>query len=196
MLAYSEACERNKEPILEILRRVFVNMRLVLEIGSGTGQHAVHFAQHIPQLVWQPSDRQDYLADISARLALEDSPNIRPPVLLDVSMEPWPIDHVDAIFSANTLHIMSWNEVRRFFLGAGKAVIDGGRLCIYGPFRYQGNYTSGSNARFDQHLKHYDPQSGIRDFEAVDELAQAQGFRLLDDYVMPANNQLLVWDKI
>lgn len=195
MLAHSEACERNKGPILEILRHVFADTHRVLEIGSGTGQHAVHFARHLPQLVWQPTDREDYLPDLIARLALEGSPNIAPPLLLDVNIEPWPVSQTDAIFSANTLHIMSWDEVQDFFRGAGKMVGNGGRLCIYGPFRYNGDYTSESNARFDQHLKHYDPKSGIRDFEAVNALAEEQGFRLLNDYAMPANNQLLVWEK-
>ena len=195
MPAYSEACERNKSPILEILRHVFAETHQVLEIGSGTGQHAVHFARHMPHLVWQPSDREDYLPDLNARLALEGSPNIKPPLLLDVSTDPWPVSEVDAIFSANTLHIMSWREVEDFFHGAGKAATIGGKLCVYGPFRYNGGYTSESNTRFDQHLKHYDPDSGIRDFEAVNALAEEQGFRLLRDFAMPANNRLLAWGK-
>jgi hypothetical protein len=195
MLAFSEACERNKGPILEILRHVLVDIRLVLEIGSGTGQHAVHFARHLPHLIWQPSDRADYLPDLNARLNLEGSPNINPPLELDVGMESWPVTVTEAIFSANTLHIMPWREVRDFFRGAGKTVTNSGKLCVYGPFRYNGGYTSESNARFDLHLKHYDADSGIRDFEAVNALAEAQGLRLLHDYVMPANNQLLVWEK-
>lgn len=193
MLAFSEACERNKGPILEILRRILADTHRVLEIGSGTGQHAVHFARHLPWLIWQPTDREDYFPDLKARLILEGSPNIEPPLLLDVRNHPWPVNPTDAIFSANTLHIMSWDAVKDFFLGAGKTVA--GRLCVYGPFRYNGGYTSDSNARFDQHLKHYDPMSGIRDFEAVNALAEARGFRLLHDYTMPANNQLLVWEK-
>lgn len=192
---YSEACERNKQPILEILRHVLADARLVLEVGSGTGQHAVHFARQLPKLIWQPSDRENYLPGLVDRLTQEGSANIGAPLLLDVTMEPWPVTQADAVFSANTLHIMSWREVQAFFHGAGRTVTSGGGLCIYGPFRYNGDYTSESNARFDQHLKQYDPQSGIRDFEAVNALAEEQGLRLLHDYPMPANNQLLVWEK-
>lgn len=195
MFAYSEACERNKGPILEILRRELIGAHRVLEIGSGTGQHAVHFARHLPWLVWQPTDREDYFPDLEARLTLEGTPNLEPPQLLDVRNDSWSIGRVDAVFSANTLHIMSWDAVKDFFRGAGKTVAGGGRLCVYGPFRYNGDYTSDSNARFDQHLKLNDPDSGIRDFEAVTALAEARGFRLLHDYAMPANNQLLVWEK-
>ena len=195
MPAFSEACERNKGPILEILRRTLVDTRLVLEIGSGTGQHAAYFALHLPHIVWQPSDRADYLSDLNARLTLEGSLNINPPLLLDVGANPWPVERADAIFSANTLHIMSWREVEDFFHGAGITVTGGGKLCIYGPFRYNGGYTSESNARFDQYLKQHNSLGGIRDFEAVNALAEAQGFRLLQDHPMRANNQLLVWEK-
>src|SRR6185437_274022 len=172
----SEACERNKGPILEVLRSALASSRRVLEIGSGTGQHATHFATHLPQLVWQPSDRGDYLPVLRRRLELERPPNLLEPVELDVCAAPWPVGPVDAVFTANTLHIMDWAAVQELFRGIG-TVLGGssGRapavpavLCVYGPFRYGGRYTSPSNAAFDRFLQERDPRSGIREFEAVD----------------------------
>lgn len=195
MLPFSEACERNKDPILQILRTAFAGCTRVLEIGSGTGQHAVHFARNLPHLEWQPSDLPDSQPGLIARIEQEGPPNLRMPLELDVRQRPWPIAPVDAIFTANTLHIMDWDSVRQFFLGVGEALLDGGVLCIYGPFRYGGQYTSASNATFDQYLRSRDPLSGIRDFEAVDRLAGAQGLVLLADHAMPANNQALVWRR-
>jgi SAM-dependent methyltransferase len=191
----SEACERNKEPILRILAGAFADSRAVLEIGSGTGQHAVHFATHLPHLTWQPSDRAEYLGSLRERIAGAGLPNLRPAIELDVRELPWPVISVDALFTANTLHIMDWDAVQDFFRGVGSVLSAPGVLCIYGPFRYHGGYTSASNAQFDQYLKARDPRSGIRDFEEVNTLARVQGLRLLDDHAMPANNQLLVWDK-
>ena len=195
MPAYSEACERNKDPILSILTDAFKNIQHVLEIGSGTGQHAVYFARHLPHICWQPSDCEPYIHDIEQRIALEGPANCRTPLVLDVSQQPWPIETVDAVFSANTLHIMSWSCVEDFLAGVGKIIRSGGLLCIYGPIKYNGDYTSDSNAQFDIWLKQRDPLSGIRDFEAVDALAQAQGLKLLQDHKMPANNQLIIWNK-
>jgi len=193
-LAFSEACERNKEPILEILRAEFADRRLVLEIGAGTGQHAVHFARHLPHLRWRPTDRPEWLADLAARIAAEGPDNLEAPVALDVN-DPWPSWSVDAVFSANTLHIMSRPEVESFFAGIGRVLAPDGALAVYGPFRYGGAFTSQSNAAFDSSLRRRDPASGIRDFEAVDVLARGQGLRLAADHAMPANNQLLVWRR-
>lgn len=195
MPALSEACERNKGPILTILRDAFAHVRTVLEIGSGTGQHAVHFATHLPHLAWQPSDTGEYLPLLREYLQQYAGPNVRPVIELDVRQHPWPMSGFDAIFSANTLHIMSWEAVKEFFTGVGAALTVSGTLCVYGPFRYGGAYTSPSNAEFDRYLKARDPQSGIRDFEAVDELARHQGLELLADHAMPANNQTLLWRK-
>jgi cyclopropane fatty-acyl-phospholipid synthase-like methyltransferase len=192
---FSEACDRNKGFILEVLMRELAECATVLEVGSGTGQHAVHFARNLPGLKWQPSDTGDYLVGLRARLAAEGPENIETPLELDVRMSPWPASGADGIFSANVLHYMSWECVTAFFRGVGEALSATGVVCIYGPFRYAGEFTSESNARFDQFLRTQDPDRGIRDFEAVDELAQAQNLKLTRDIPMPANNQLLVWRR-
>jgi SAM-dependent methyltransferase len=189
----SEACERNKGPILKILADAFTHSRAVLEIGSGTGQHAVHFATHLPHLTWQPSDRPEYLRGLRERITLEGPPNLRPAIELDVRHLPWPVERVDAVFTANTLHIMEWAAVEDLFRGLGSILSAPGVLCIYGPFRYRGHYTSASNAEFDKYLQARDPRSGLRDFEEVNTLASNQGLYLLADHSMPANNQLLIW---
>jgi cyclopropane fatty-acyl-phospholipid synthase-like methyltransferase len=194
-LAFSEACERNKDPILRVLQAVFADRHRVLEVGAGTGQHAVHLARHLQHLRWQPTDRPEWLPDLAARIADEGPENLEAPVTLDVRDDPWPSGPVDAVFSANTLHIMSWLEVESFFAGVGRVLAPEGVLALYGPFRYGGAFTSPSNAEFDLSLRRRDPACGIRDFEAVDALAGAQGLRLAADHPMPANNQLLVWRR-
>ena len=191
----SEACERNKEPIRKILAQALVHTRKVLEIGSGTGQHAVHFAAHFPRLVWQPSDTGEYLTGLRERIRHEGPANLLAPLELDVRALPWKVDTVDALFTANTLHIMSWLTVRDLFRATGPALTTPAVLCIYGPFRYNGEYTSPSNAEFDRFLQARDPESGIRNFEDVNSLASEQGFTLMADHAMPANNQLLIWQK-
>jgi SAM-dependent methyltransferase len=197
-LPFSEACERNKGPILDVLRRWLGNTAgIVLEVGSGTGQHAVHFARGLPALSWQPTERLEQLATLAARIEVEGPPNLLPPVELDVGQAHWPCDadSVDAVFSANTLHIVSWPEVQALFHGVGRVLRDDGHLVIYGPFRYAGQFTSHSNAVFDESLRQRDPLSGIRDFEAVAALAVEQGLVPVEDRAMPANNQTLVWRK-
>lgn len=194
MLAFSDACERNKDPILKILTVAFAGSRRVLEIGSGTGQHAVHFARHLPHLAWQPTDMDENLPGLAQRVRLEGPPNLLAPLELDVRGARWPAGPFDAVFSANTLHIMDWESVRHFFRGVG-AMLSAGVLCVYGPFRYGGRYTTESNAAFDRTLRARDPASGLRDFEAVNELAAEQGLALTADHAMPANNQTLVWKK-
>lgn len=195
MLVTAEACERNKAPILEVLRSELAASASVLEIGSGTGQHAVHFAAHLPQLSWQPSEVAALLPGLAERVRREGSPNLRAPILLDVRTTPWPHAQADAIFSANTLHIMGWDAVEDFFRGVGGVLAPAGVLCVYGPFNYQGRYTSPSNAQFDAWLKARDPASALRDFEAVNALANAQQLRLVADHAMPANNRTLVWRR-
>jgi cyclopropane fatty-acyl-phospholipid synthase-like methyltransferase len=195
VLAVSEACERNKGPILEVLTAALAESRAVLEIGSGTGQHAVHFARHLPHLAWQPSERAAELAPLAERIALEGPPNLAAAIELDVRAHPWPVTGFDAVFSANTLHIMPWEAVEDFFRGVGAVLAAPGVLCVYGPFRYRGAYTSDSNAEFDRFLRRRDPSSGIRDFETLEQLAVAQGFGLAADHAMPANNQTLVWRR-
>lgn len=194
MLPNSEAGDRNKAPILAILKEVFADTRNVLEIGCGTGQHAVYFARNLPHLTWQPSDKPGAVQWIEQRLKQDWPENIDAPVELDVRNQPWGFD-VDGIFGANILHIMSWPEVEAFFRGVGDTLRRPGTLCVYGPFRYDGAFTSTSNARFDQSLRAQDPKMGVRDFEAVDALAAAQGLSLLEDIPMPANNQTLVWRR-
>lgn len=195
MLVIAEACERNKGPILEVLRREFATSTAVLEVGSGSGQHAVYFARNLPHLTWQPSEVPALLPPLAERVRLEGAVNLRTPIALQVQDIPWPCRGVDAIFSANTLHIIGWGAVEDFFRGAGGALGPGGVLCVYGPFNYHGRYTSDSNARFDAWLKARDPASGIRGFEALDALARAGGFTLGADHAMPANNRTLVWRR-
>ena len=195
MLAFSEASERNKDPILRTLADAFRNCRTVLEIGSGTGQHAVHFARHLPQLSWQPSELAEGLPDLEARIAQEAPANVRPPIALDVRSHPWPVAVVDAVFTANTFHIMDWPAVEHFFTGVAQVLAENGVLCVYGPFRYRGAFTTASNADFDRYLKLRDPASGVRDFEAVNALAERAGLTLAADHAMPANNQALVWSR-
>ena len=186
---YSASSERNREPILAVLREHFADRQRVLEIGSGTGQHAVHFAAALPQLVWQSADREENLHGI--RLWLEDAalPNTPPPLVLDVNQADWPASAYDAVFSANTLHIMAWDEVREMFRRLPEVMAPGAKLAVYGPFNYGGQFTSQSNAEFDMALKQGDPRRGIRDAEAVDALAATVGLKLVEDRAMPANNR-------
>lgn len=190
---FSQACEENKIPILGVLRGYLANARTVLEIGSGTGQHAVFFAAAFPHLVWQASDVPGYLPGIRAWIEEAGLPNLSPPFALEVTGGPWPEDRFDAIFSANTAHIMSETEVAAMLRGLPKVLTLGGTFALYGPFNYGGRYTSESNARFDTWLKANDPRSGIKDFEWLDELAREGGLRLLADHEMPVNNRTLVW---
>lgn len=187
---YSQACENNKEPILEVLKTAFADCQQVLEVGSGTGQHAVYMAQHLPHLIWQPTDQAVYLPGIQVWCSEYTGDNLLIPVELDVT-RPWPPVSADGLFTANTLHIMSWSIVEALFHGAGERIPPGGKFCIYGPFNDNGVYTSDSNAAFDRHLRQRDPASGIRDLNAVLPLAEQHGFKLLHPHTMPANNLLL-----
>ena len=195
MLPLSAACERNKEPILEVLRVRFADRAQVLEIGSGTGQHAVHFARALAHLTWHPTEQLAYLADLTERVKLEGGHNLRPPTLLDVTQAVWPVRSVDAMFTANTLHIMSWLEVIALYRGVGAVLAPGGVFCVYGPFRYDGRYTSDSNQEFDRMLQERDPQSGLRDILAITALAEQYGLILDADHDLPANNRLVVFTK-
>lgn len=190
---FSQACENNRAPILAVLARVFATRRRVLEIGSGTGQHAVYFAPRLPHLVWQPSDLPEHLPGVRAWLAACPAANLCPPIALDVTAPDWGVAEVDAVFSANTLHIMPWAAVAACFARLPKVLAPGGVLAIYGPFNYGGAYTAASNARFDAWLRERGAHQGIRDFEAVAALATEAGLALLEDNAMPANNRLLVW---
>lgn len=196
MKQYSQACDENREPILDIIRDVFVDAHHILEIGSGTGQHAVYFARRLPHLNWQPSDLPENHASILAWRDEAGLENVQPPISLDVTAATWPDGKYDGLFSANTTHIMSWEAVQGMFGGIGKLLHRGACCCLYGPFNYGGTCTSDSNLQFDGWLKERDPASGIRDFEAIAELAGINGFELESDNEMPVNNRLLVWKKI
>ena len=203
---FAPACERNRDPILSVLRAHFAHARHVLEIGSGTGQHAVHFAAAMPWLQWQCSDRAVSLPGIRQWLDEAGLPNTPPPFELGASTTPSPglypapplpegREGYDAVFSANTLHIMGWPEVEAFFAGLGQLMSPQATVVVYGPFNHDGAFSSPSNEAFDAWLKARDTRSGIRDFEAVDCLAQTVGLDLIDDIAMPANNRCLVWRR-
>jgi len=194
-LPFSEACERNKGPILEVLETVFADRSTVIEIGSGTGQHAVYFAHQMPHLVWQPSDRQENLPGLRMQVVEAALANLLEPIALDIDNAVWPKTGADAVFTANTLHIVSWPRVLRLFERAAALLPLDGALAVYGPFSYGGVQTSESNARFDSMLREHDPHSGIRDFQRVDELAAQHGLALIQDCAMPANNRTVVWRK-
>ncbi len=192
-LPFSQACENNKAPILRVLNRELAHCRGVLEIGSGTGQHACYFAEKLPHLSWQPTDIAQNLGMLHARCAAYAGDNLLPEVALDVCDNPWPLAIPDAVFTANSLHIMPFEAVTALFEALARQAKHPVVLAVYGPFNYNGSYTSDSNARFDQWLAQQHPLSAIRDFEAVDALAQQAGFTLSNDHEMPANNRLLVW---
>jgi hypothetical protein len=192
---YAPSCDRNREPIAEVLGRHLSGSASVLEIGSGTGQHAVYFAAGFPHLRWQCSDRGECLPGIRAWLEEAGLSNTPEPLELDV-VRIWPEQRYDAVFSANTLHIMSWGEVEQLFAGIGRVAALDAMVIVYGPFNYGGRYTSESNAQFDVWLKERGAHQGIRDFEAVQRLAAGIGLELLEDVVMPANNRCLVWRRV
>jgi len=195
MKPYAESCDVNKAPILEVLREVFADRRQVLELASGTGQHAIHFGRALPYLTWQTSELAQNHAGIQAWLDEAQLPNVLPPVHIDANDRHWPVSQFDAVFNANTVHIISWPEVELLFAGIGRVLEPGGILCLYGPFNYGGRFTSESNARFDIWLKDRDPRSGVRDFEALNLLAETQGMALFKDVEMPINNRTLVWQR-
>lgn len=192
---YSPACDNNREPILRVIAPLLQDRRAVLEIGSGTGQHAAYFAGKLPHLIWYSSDVAGNLAGIRQWLREVETGNAPPPLELDVNGNNWPDMCVDAVFSANTCHIMRWPQVCCLFAAAGRLLPAGGLLILYGPFNVNGAYTSDSNRRFDAMLKTRDPDSGLRDVEALDALARAAGMRFRQDYAMPANNLILCWEK-
>ena len=189
------ACARNRDPILQVLRTHFADRHDVLEIGSGTGQHAVYFAAAMPWLQWQCSDRPEYLPGIEAWRVEAGLANTPAPLSLYVAIGPWPTRLFDAVFTANSLHIMGWPEVEAFFAGLGNVLAEQATLVVYGPFNYGGEFTSDSNRAFDASLRARDPKMGIRDFESIDALARGIGLRLVEDVAMPANNRCLVWRR-
>ena len=192
---FSQACENNKAAILEVLQSELAVCKRVLEVGSGTGQHAVYFARHLPHLSWQTSDQAQYHAGIQQWLVESKLGNMLPPLQLDVRDYAWGEDIYDAVFTANSLHIMALESAQNFVSQVGRALPENGCFLAYGPFNYNGKYTSDSNARFDRWLEQQHPQSAIRDFEVLDQCARSGGLILSADYAMPANNRILVWRK-
>ena len=195
MRPHSEACERNRDPILKVLRERFVAPGTALEIGAGPGQHALYFAQHLPHVEWIASDREENHAGIAAWIQERPSPNLRGPVFLDVTQSTWPVERVNYAFSANTAHIMHWPVVEKMFEGIGRVLLPSGVFCLYGPFNHDGRFTSESNRVFDESLKARDPQMGIRDDRVLMQLAKRCGPDFVANYSMPANNRVLVWAR-
>ena len=193
---YASSSDENKQAILEKIGIVFNKTKKILEIGSGTGQHAVHFGKYITNASWQTSDTAQHHHGIIQWLDEAGLGNVLPPIELDVSKTDWDkLDSTDGVFSANTVHIMHWRNVQDMFSGIGKVLEAGGTFCLYGPFNYAGKFSSQSNADFDLWLKKRDPHSGIRDIDDLKKLAEKAGFYLQEDLEMPVNNRLLVWRK-
>ena len=192
---FAPACERNKGPILEVLRRVFSDAPDVLEIGSGTGQHAVWFAAGLPHLVWRTSDLPSCHAGINAWIDDADLDNVARPLVLDVVRKPWPLASAGGAFSANTAHYMHWPEVEAMFTGVSEVLEPGARFAIYGPFATGGRHTSASNASFDRLLRAHDPGFGVRDLRDLESIAADGAMTLEEDVAMPSNNRILVWRK-
>ena len=196
MKPYSESCERNQAPILKILQETLTNQQCVLEIASGTGPHAVYFGRALPHLSWQTSELAQNHEGILAWLNEIKLPNVLSPIAINVNDAKWPIGIVDTVFNANTVHIISWPEVERMFAGIARVLNASGILCLYGPFKYEGKFTSESNARFDALLRSRNRNSGVRDFEAINRLAETHGLFLVRDVSMPSYNQTLVWQRV
>jgi SAM-dependent methyltransferase len=193
---FMPAAERNKDPILDVLKRVLPTSGLVLEIGSGTGQHVVHFARALPQLLWQPSDLDAEFRDsITLWQAQEKLPNVRPPIALDVCRQPWPVNHADAVVSINMIHVAPPDATAGLLSGAANVLPSPGLLFLYGPFRRHGQHTAPSNAAFDAQLRARDPRWGLRDIEEVERLALEAGFSAAEVVPMPSNNFSLVFRK-
>jgi cyclopropane fatty-acyl-phospholipid synthase-like methyltransferase len=195
MLPDSPASERNKRPILEVLRTEFRNVRDVLEIGTGTGQHAVFFAEELPHVSWQTSDLPENHETIHARLAIGAPARVKPPLVLDVEDPAAPAMSFDAVFSANTAHIMSMRAVQRMFGLVGRILPEGGAFCLYGPFNFDGEFSSESNARFDAALRQRSASMGIRDISDLDQFASDAGLSRIRLYAMPAMNHIAAWQK-
>jgi cyclopropane fatty-acyl-phospholipid synthase-like methyltransferase len=195
MQGYSQAAENNKAPIADIMGKHLPPDGSLLEIGSGAGQHALYMSHRFPGITWLPSEREAVVPVLRANLALYESNNIQPPLVLDLADFSWRGDPVDAVYAANVMHIVSEPLGDRLVQLAADALRSSGLLMLYGPYKYNGQFTTESNATFDQWLKDRDPASGVRDFEAVIATAQCSGLTLTQDYAMPANNQMLIFER-
>jgi SAM-dependent methyltransferase len=195
MKQYAPACDRNRDFILDVLREVLLEPGRVLEIGSGTGQHAAYFSGSLPHVTWQPTDVPDALASIEAWRAETGAANLLAPLTLDLLDDAWPVETADAVVCINTIHIVPWQAVERLFAGVGERLVPGGVFYVYGPYRYADRPLEPSNVDFDNWLKARNPHSGIRDFDAVNRLAAQAGLVLAGDRPMPANNRSIWWRK-
>ena len=192
----SESVARNRDPILHVLQRILPQTGIVLEVASGTGEHAVHFAAALPNLLWQPTDRDpDALRSIAAHRTIASLGNLRPPIPLDVSRPPWPVLRADAIVAINMIHIASWHATEGLMTLCDRMLAPGGVLFLYGPFREAGVSLAPSNAAFDASLKERDPAWGLRELGVVRDLAARHGFDLVDRIAMPANNLSLAFRR-
>ena len=195
-LTHSPSTERNKVPILAVLQKYIKQKGRLLEIGSGTGEHAVYFAKTFQDIEWVSSDQKENHPNLKARFQIEKVPNLHGPEILKVGIDDFPKGSFDYVFTSNTLHIMSWKECKSFFKLLGKRLREGSLVFIYGPFNYEDQFTSESNQAFDQMLKTKNPHSGIRNFEDVLGNMKKAGFKLLGDHEMPANNRTLVFERL
>ena len=194
-LPFSQACENNKQPILKVLKEYISDQESLLEIAGGTGQHSEFFARSFPNLLWQTSDLPGSVADLNLRISEANLHNLPPALILDVNDSNWNVKKYQLLFTANSLHIMSEKSVENFFSRIPNVLQQSALVFIYGPFKYDGNFTTKSNAEFDEWLKEKDLRSGVRDFEAISELAVSVGLSLVADVQMPSNNQLLVFSR-
>ena len=193
-LPTSVSCQKNRDPIVKELARIFKKTSKVLEIGSGTGQHAVWFAPRLPWLDWQPSDLENHQDDINKWLRSYPAPNLRKPIVLDVG-SVWPKTCYDAIFSANTSHILSWENVEYMITGAASMLPKNGIFCLYGPFKIRDMDMAPGNAAFDKKLKVSSPKRGLRHVEMIDKIATSSGLQMTENVSMPENNRILSWIK-
>ena len=196
MEGFSQAADNNKTPILNTLSEWLSNGELVLEIGSGSGQHAIHIASALSKIRWQPTEHPNILPILTKNIASFGSPNLLTPQSLDLAAVEWPTESVDCVYSANVIHIVDKTLGGSLIKTAAESLRAGGLLALYGPFKYQGNFTTASNAEFDDWLKDRNPSSGIRDFEWVMGLAEDSGLTFVEDRSMPANNQFLAFRRL
>jgi len=194
-LPIAPACLRNQKPIADVLQTELPEHSVVLELGSGTGQHAFYMTRHLPTVKWQPSDLSKAIAGINAWRNKSQLENFLPPLVLDIAQDLWPVKQVDAVFSANLVHYVGWQKVRAMMTGIGRVLKNTGLAFFYGPYNYEGQYTSEGNRDLDTWLRERDPESGIKDFEQVILAARKEKLRLIKDIAMPANNRMLVMQK-
>ena len=195
MEGFSQAADNNKIPILEVLTSWLSDDQLVLEVGSGTGQHAIHMAAALKGIRWQPTDCFEVLPNLIKNISTYGTSNVLTPTNLDLSLNQWPAEKVDCVYSANVIHIVSEALVEKLIRGAARTLSEEGLLALYGPFKYRGTFTTPSNADFDSWLKARNPESGVRDFEWILELAKDSGLSFSEDRSMPANNQFLAFRR-